>query len=56
MCIEIDTIMPTPAAFARADDAVEVGGKVRNVQMAVMIDEHGAVPLSPSPSMGRGSG
>ena len=34
------TMMPTPAASRARDDAVEVGGELREVEVAVVVDEH----------------
>ena len=55
MRVEIDTIRPTPAALARAIDAVEIIGKVGKVEMAVVIDEHAsAEPAESSLDFGVG--
>ena len=60
MRVEIVTIMPDARRLARAHDAVEIGGEVRKIEMAVVVDEHVARLGSPSlPSfftIGRGSG
>ena len=31
---------PMPAACARADDAVEFGGEIRKIEMAMAVDQH----------------
>ena len=47
-------MMPTPAAVRACDHAVEVGGEVREVEMAVVIDEHGGILPSPREDGERG--
>ena len=38
---------PTPAALRARDDAVAVGDELREIEVAMVVDEHHAVPFEP---------
>ena len=39
---------PIPARFRARDDAVEIVGEIRKIEMAVAVDEHGYPTVQPA--------
>ncbi len=42
--VEIVTMRPIAGRRARADDGVELAGKIRKIEMAMAVDQHGVMP------------